>query len=149
MSNIVSSVGKLVEAGIQGLTDLADGYLHLGSAEKNEEYGEAAERHLTPATEPIASPASTPSVIPTVSSSPESRPAVLPASSKQSDLLIQVIDLPSGWIHLQPTYLGEKGGQKRVRSFGLMNMATEELAVEILSDLGKQLIFWTSDDDRR
>jgi hypothetical protein len=61
--------------------------------------------------------------------------------------LVQILDVPSGWIHLQSTYL-DGAGTRKVRSFGLKNLADIEVGVIVSSDLGGQILFWTADDER-
>ena len=61
--------------------------------------------------------------------------------------LVQILDVPSGWIHLQSTYL-DGAGTRKVRSFGLKNLADTEVGVVVQSDLGNQILFWTAEDER-
>lgn len=61
--------------------------------------------------------------------------------------LVQILDVPSGWIHLQSTYL-DGAGTRKVRSFGLKNLADREVGVIVNSDLGNQILFWTADEER-
>jgi hypothetical protein len=61
---------------------------------------------------------------------------------------VQTFDVPSGWIHLQSTYLDKAGGQRKIRSFGLRNLVHRAVDVEVESDLSGMLLLWLGDDDR-
>ena len=63
-------------------------------------------------------------------SSSSSKPSLPPQAS-----LVQTFDVPSGWIHLQSTYLDKAGGQRKIRSFGLRNLVHRAVDVEVDSDL--------------
>ena len=68
--------------------------------------------------------------------------------SLRQSALIQTTDVPSGWIHLQNTYIDEAGSDRTVRSFGVRNLVDEEVEVEVASDLGEQVVFWRGDDEK-
>ncbi|RSH81358.1 hypothetical protein EHS25_006889 [Saitozyma podzolica] len=76
-------------------------------------------------------------------SSSSSKPSLPPQAS-----LVQTFDVPSGWIHLQSTYLDKAGGQRKIRSFGLRNLVHRAVDVEVESDLSGMLLLWLGDDDR-
>lgn len=94
---------------------------------------------IAPAT---ASPVSAPSSSASATSSAFSQMSI--AQTK----LVELVDVPSGWIHLQSTYLDGNGGERKIRTFGLKNVGTETVQVEIGSDLGGQIVFWKGDDEK-
>ena len=54
--------------------------------------------------------------------------------------MIELVDVPSGWIHFPATYLEE--GQRNVKTFGVKNVTQEAVDVGVRSDLGERLVFW-------
>lgn len=129
MPNISESIESVVE-GVKGLVNMAEGYLAPASDEGEE------------ASVPPPRPQSQPLHIPSTHRNTTSK-----FSLPQQSQLVQTIDVPSGWIHLQAAYLDGDGGQRQVRPFGLRNLTEEEVEVEVESDL-KLLLFWASDDDK-
>ena len=150
MSQLVASVGNIVEAGVKGLLGLADGYIHAesGSDESDEE--------SLPPVSPMRNSNGDDSTKPTPSA-PSSVDSSGPSSTSSHDAfappdtLVRPIGVPSGWIHLPSTYLdeGDKSGQRTVRSFSVQNVVDADVNVEIASDLGSQLAFWVPDDEKR
>jgi hypothetical protein len=136
MAGLLSDVGNFVEAGMKGLMDLAEGYI---SPHSDAEIEGGSDLSISPPVRPEARPIPIPQS--TISS-----PMVL---DRPQGALLQTTDVPSGWIHLQSTYLDGCGGQRKVRSFGLKNLINEFVNVELGSDLGGQLVFWQADDDKR
>lgn len=158
----------MVETGVKGLIGLAENYYNsedegeegtprrpLNNGEQKEEKAQTGvqpvpiqspsrdrdqdqghERHSTSAATAYSTSPST-----TASSSIVSKP-IVPQGS-----LVQILDVPSGWIHLQSTYL-DGAGVRRVRSFGLKNLADTEVEVTVGSDLDNQILFWISDDEK-
>nr|XP_019011276.1 uncharacterized protein I206_03373 [Kwoniella pini CBS 10737]OCF50057.1 hypothetical protein I206_03373 [Kwoniella pini CBS 10737] len=153
MSQLVQSIEGMVEAGMKGLMGLAEGVLSPTSSSQDElsgqEDGQAASVEVNEGNVPPPQP-SKPLTIPQPTSS---TPVVLTAMSgsklnlPKQEQLIQIMDVPSGWIHLQSTYLDGDVGHKKVRSFGLRNIAESEVEVEIESDLTTQLIFWLGEEE--
>lgn len=133
---------------MKGLRDLADGYIYSEEedASDREENGVQVEDETAQSIDTHSRPS--PAILSTPSSSSNTS-SVISRSSTQQDPLVQAVDVPSGWIHLQSTYLDGTGGQRKVRSFGLRNLVEKEVKVEVGSDLGGQLVFWIGDDDRR
>jgi hypothetical protein len=78
----------------------------------------------------------------TTSSSIVSKPIVTQGA------MVQILDVPSGWIHLQSTYL-DGAGARKVRSFGLKNLADTDVDVTVGSDLDNQILFWASEEEKR
>jgi hypothetical protein len=163
MPSLVSSVGNMVEAGVKGLIGLAETY--YTSEEESDGGGEA--RRGSTATEtptrdgqsnqarpvPISSgqrerthTGNTAYSSSTSSSATSSSIVSKPVTAQGS--LIQILDVPSGWIHLQSTYL-DGAGARKVRSFGLKNLADKEVEVTVRSDLDNQILFWAADDERK
>ncbi len=68
--------------------------------------------------------------------------------SNPTQTLITTTDVPSGWIHLQSTYLDESGSQRKTKWFGITNLVDQLVEVEVGSDLGNQLCFWVGEDER-
>jgi len=157
MSSLVSSVGNMVEAGVKGLIGFAETY--YTSEEEGEERQSAEgrgtrdedENHAKPV--PISSgdmersqtdttvySASASTSSSATSSSIVSKPVMAQGS------LVQILDVPSGWIHLQSTYL-DGAGARKVRSFGLKNLANKDVEVTIGSDLDNQILFWVAEDE--
>lgn len=162
MSSLVHSVGNMVEAGVKGLIGLAETYYtsededasqngneksnsngngHNGDRSSDDEEEKQVEpvpiRHDCSNT--ISSNTAYSTSSSTTSSSIVSKPI-------NQGALVQILDVPSGWIHLQSTYL-DGAGTRKVRSFGLKNLADKEVGVVVDSDLGNQILFWTADDD--
>lgn len=128
MPNISESIESVLE-GVKGLANMAEGYLAPAS-----DNGEASVPPPGPQSQPLHIPSS-------------HRNATSKFALPQQSQLVQTIDVPSGWIHLQAAYLDGDGGQRQVRPFGLRNLTEEEVEVEVESDL-KQLLFWASDDEK-
>ena len=162
MSSLVHSVGNMVEAGVKGLIGLAETYYSSEDedapqhgngngddrrhASENEGEGKKVEpvqiRHdRSNTTTSNNNTTYSTSNSSTTSSSIVSKPI-------NQGALVQILDVPSGWIHLQSTYL-DGAGTRKVRSFGLKNLADIEVGVIVSSDLGGQILFWTADDERR
>lgn len=172
MSSLVSSVGNMVEAGVKGLIGLAETYYNSEDEgvddETSERSGPATGRLSTPSvgagsappirpvpinthersdtattlTGPGSNTASSTSTSPSIaSSSIVSKPIVSQGS------LVQLLDVPSGWIHLQSTYL-DGAGARKVRSFGLRNLADADVDVSVASDLDGQILFWAIEDEK-
>jgi hypothetical protein len=162
MANIVHSVGGLVEAGVKGLMGFAEGYMSgddepaavaAGTTGHAEPVGPAQpvfpgalmdsdeSHHALPVT--ITPRASNAGAGTSAHSSSSSKPSLPPQAS-----LVQTFDVPSGWIHLQSTYLDKAGGQRKIRSFGLRNLVHRAVDVEVDSDLSGMLLLWLGDDDR-
>lgn len=174
MSHIVQSLEHAVEAGVKGIIDIAEGYLGAGgrcgspttpsdappASNVPNGNGDTAPQHLTVSGIPddTSSPipislSSDPAVQTSSPTSPTISSVNAPASSLAARLalvqhsLVQLTDVQSGWIHLQSTYLDSAGGQRRVRSFGLRNVSSNVVDVEVGSDLGTQVVFWVGGDD--
>ncbi len=145
MANIVASVGSLVEAGMKGLRELADGYY----GEEGEGEAEEVDREAVPVTQPVSIQSRRSSDFSSTPSSSSNQSSVFSRAPSHPCELVEAVDVPSGWIHLQSTYLDGTGGQRKVRSFGLRNVTERKVEVEIGSDLGGQLMFWAGEDDRR
>ncbi|OWZ69712.1 hypothetical protein AYX14_04886 [Cryptococcus neoformans] len=128
MPNISESIESVLE-GVKGLANMAEGYLAPAS-----DNGEASVPPPDPQSQLLHIPSS-------------HRNATSKFALPQQSQLVQTIDVPSGWIHLQAAYLDGDGGQRQVRPFGLRNLTEEEVEVEVESDL-KQLLFWASDDEK-
>ncbi|TXT10755.1 hypothetical protein VHUM_02260 [Vanrija humicola] len=153
MAHIVQSLENAVEAGVQGIIGIAEGFV-MGTATSASGTAPASNGHDTVASASASVP------IPIVTSggengfahsirsqngpSPTSLASRLAVASQ--DTLVQLTDVPSGWIHVQSTYLDAAGGQKRVRSFGLRNVSEGKVDVEIGSDLGPEVVFWAAAD---
>lgn len=171
MPNLVQSIEGMVEAGVKGLVSMAEGYLIPGSEEQEgstvaatlEEEGVGQDEEGKKVEIPnVSQPTQPLSINPQSSSNPissaptstpnatESQQHITKLTLPKQDKLIQTLDVPSGWIHLQSTYLdgSGEGGQKKVRPFSLKNLVQKEVEIEIDSDLGDQLVFWVGDDDR-
>lgn len=153
----------MVEAGVKGLIGLAENYYNSedegedGASFHSNEAQEARQRSSTEVrplpiqsqesgrerssttTTAFYSASTSPST--TASSSIVSKP-IVPQGS-----LVQILDVPSGWIHLQSTYL-DGAGARKVRSFGLRNLADTEVDVTVGSDLDNQILFWVSDEEK-
>lgn len=153
MSQLVQSLEHAVEAGVKGIIGLAEGYMSAasGTCSSSAEPSKCSteDKQATGQPEPI--PISTsmlPPPPPTSGSSSNSSPSARPPQSLASrlalgqDSLVQVTDIPSGWIHLQSTYLDSAGGQRKVRSFGLRNVSQGTVDVEVASNLDNQVVFW-------
>jgi hypothetical protein len=160
MASLVSSVGNMVEAGVKGLMGLAETYyssededgLTPRSDDNGNEYMDGDGKTIV---EPVPirphehessntsnnTTYSTSNTSSTTSSSIVSKPMIQGA-------LVQILDVPSGWIHLQSTYLDGSGARK-IRSFGLKNLSEREVEVIVQSDLDHQILFWTADDERK
>lgn len=142
-----------MEAGVKGLMDLAEGYIAphpAPSAEGQLHTDQAGDGALDqrPDVRPIPIQA-TENPSPMTTSTPSSSATSSQLSVRGQEAIIQTTDVPSGWIHLQSTYLDGSGGQRKVRSFGLKNLVDEVVNVEVGSDLGGQLVFWQGEDDKR
>lgn len=173
MAGIVHSVGGLVEAGVKGLIDLAEGYIHPDSAgdhvRRNSAEGKEEDEENTDEfaiAEPLALQSSISGrarPIPIgrpenrteqTSGPPSSASTTLSSATSASrtsspSVLIQAVDVPSGWIHLPSTYVdGTQETHRRVRSFGVKNVSDGEVSLVVDSDLGKQLTFWVGDTRR-
>ncbi|WVQ99833.1 hypothetical protein IAU59_006976 [Kwoniella sp. CBS 9459] len=169
MSHLVQSIECMVEAGVKGIMGIAEGYLSPGSSdgelpaihgeegrepERKEDESSHGEKDETngrfiPPTQP-SKPVLIPSP-PRSSTTQASQSNVIGASKlalPKQDTLLQLLDVPSGWIHLQSTYLDGDVGQKKVRSFGLKNVVGCEVEAEIESDLGGQLVFWLGEEEK-
>lgn len=169
MSHLVQSIEHAVEAGVKGFIDYMGVGAHADSAPQTPAT-EANKADLTPTAHPDSrvQPASDSqpqaTAIPVSSSSGDLAASAGPASATspisatsagqslasriaQQTQLVQLFDVPSGWIHLQSTYVDSAGGQRRVRQFGLRNLTAGRVDVEIASDLGSQVVFWVADDD--
>ena len=148
MSNIVQSVGSMVEAGVKGLMGFADGYINPELDSDSDEEAAEETRHEEETSAEAPHQPTAPSVI---SSGASSASTSSHDAFAQPETLVRAIGVPSGWIHLPSTYLDENdaGGQRTVRSFGLQNAAEVDVAVEIGSDLGGGLTFWLGDDEKR
>lgn len=130
---------------MKGLLDIAEGYLHKEDEDAEGREGLPIKRSSV--LEEQASPVN----IATSSPASSSTSAASSAFSQMSIVqikLVEVVDVPSGWIHLQSTYLDGTGGERKIRSFGLKNVGQEAVQVEIGSDLGTQLVFWKSEDEK-
>ncbi|WVF72612.1 hypothetical protein IAT40_007430 [Kwoniella sp. CBS 6097] len=164
MSNLVQSIECMVEAGVKGIMGIAEGYLSPGSSNGELPTVDGEERHL----HEIGANEEANGVGGTVPPPQQSKPVLIPSPPRPSvsqvsqahttgtsklalpkqDSLLQLLDVPSGWIHLQSTYLDGDVGQKKVRSFGLKNIVSSEVEVEIESDLGGQLVFWLGEEEK-
>lgn len=173
MSHIVHSLEHAVEAGVKGIIGIAEGYMGAAPSSCG---GTPAAESLNPhepqpqppqpavstsSTAAAASASSAAAPIPiageqqahaTTSSSANLSVSSLAAQrvsrlGLQQESLVQLADVQSGWIHLQSTYLDSAGGQRRVRSFGLRNVSSGPVDVEVGSDLGPQVVFWVAEDN--
>ena len=158
MSSLVNSVGNMVEAGVKGLIGLAETYYN-----SEDESGDDGPKNGTASGDNTTTPSSNARPLPikhhersstndtaatsystsssTTSSSIVSKPIVTQGS------LVQILDVPSGWIHLQSTYL-DGAGARKVRSFGLKNLSDTDVEVTVGSDLGNQILFWANEDEK-
>ncbi|EIW67390.1 hypothetical protein TREMEDRAFT_64643 [Tremella mesenterica DSM 1558] len=142
MPGLVSSVGGLVGAGVKGLMDLAEEYISARDINLDPS-------HLSSLTETKSFAVPIPHVTSSTSSTTSSaNSSVISRSTFSSASLIQVTDIPSGWIHLQSTYLDDTGSQKKVRCFGLRSCTDRDVEVEISSDLNGQVLFWLGEDEQ-
>ncbi|WWD18889.1 hypothetical protein CI109_103344 [Kwoniella shandongensis] len=163
MSNLVQSIEGMVGAGVKGLVSMAEGYLSPGSDEQQQTETAVSNGNAEEATAgdgkaeetstiPLPSQPLTINPSNSISSTPAttSQQPITKLALPKQDQLIQTLDVPSGWIHLQSTYLDGNGesGQRKVRSFSLKNLVQKEVEVEVESDLNGQLVFWVGDDDR-
>ncbi|KAL1409057.1 hypothetical protein Q8F55_005881 [Vanrija albida] len=164
MAHIVQSLENAVEAGVQGIIGIAEG---LVGATAPAPSGSGSGLLPTAKGSDVVTTSNGGSVsapIPIVASggengfahnAPRSHNGPSPTSLASrlaivsQDTLVQLADVPSGWIHVQSTYLDAAGGQKRVRSFGLRNVSETIVDVEIGSDLGQQVVFWAAADDEK
>lgn len=150
MSNIVQSLEQAVGASVKGIIGMAEEYLSSGSGESaGASAAEAPSSSDSPSPEPrpIAIGSAPGAMSASSSSDTSSRaPGLLASRLATKDPLIQVTDVPSGWIHLQSTYLDSAAGRNRIRSFGLRNVSSSTVDIEVASDLEDQLVFWSSDD---
>lgn len=152
MTNLVQSVGTIVNAGVKGLIDLAEGYLHDEETTSDPQIPmDPSSTGPTPAraietssnTSNHSLPASAASSLST-----QSHISSVASSIPPTDNLVETIDVPSGWIHIPAAYLDESGGQRTVKSFGLRNLSREkEVQVEVGSDMREQVSFWLNDDE--
>lgn len=143
MTGIVDSVNSIVGAGVKSLCELAEGYMKEGP-----DRGEMTEDgHVRAQSHDEATEQSTTLSTLSTSSSTAASSASGFFSSETNDSLIQA-DVASGWIHVQAAYLDDKGGQRTTRSFGVRNISDNEVQVEVQSDLGNQLLFWSDDDEK-
>ncbi|WRT68197.1 uncharacterized protein IL334_005172 [Kwoniella shivajii] len=150
MTNIVQSLENMVEAGVKGIMGLAEGVLSptLNNVELPDVHGDASTDPSGNVPPPQPSrPIAIPSPAPATTNAIVQTSGVSKISLPKQDSLIQTLDVPSGWIHLQSTYLDGDIGQKRVRSFGIKNLAQSEVQVEVESDLSGQLVFWLGEDE--
>ncbi|ORY35348.1 hypothetical protein BCR39DRAFT_2214 [Naematelia encephala] len=148
MSNIIQSVGGYVEAGVKGIIDIAEGYIHQhedGQSPGSTSIDEGSLPRSLPV--PIASTGHHNTTSSNASSSSVTSSIVSKPSLPRQKPLVEAIDVPSGWIHLQSTYLDVSGGHRKIRSFGLRNVVEHDVQVEVESDLGNQLVFWVAEDD--
>lgn len=174
MPHFVESIEHAVEAGVKGIIDYMGVGSHPDSTPQTPAT-EVRKADLTPTSNPggeqqaafepepelqsqpqpqaTAIPVSTtPGHLIPVASPASANSATSPGQSLASRLaqqaqLVQLFDVPSGWIHLQSTYVDSAGGQRRVRQFGLRNLSSWRVDVEVASDLGAQVVFWPADDD--
>jgi hypothetical protein len=158
MSSLVSSVGNMVEAGVKGLIGLAETYYTsddedgVSIHENREGNGDVGGEEKTVEPVSIRLPehpherSTTSNTSYSTSSSTTSSISIVSKPITQG-ALVQILDVPSGWIHLQSTYL-DGAGTRKVRSFGLKNLSDQEIDVVVQSDLGNQILFWMADDDR-
>ncbi|OCF40504.1 hypothetical protein I317_05674 [Kwoniella heveanensis CBS 569] len=167
MSNLVQSIECMVEAGVKGIMGIAEGYLSPGSSNGDLPVidGEGAREDEARADSQLEKVKANGGNVPLPHGS---KPVLIPSPPRSSvlqasqasiigtsklalpkqDSILQLLDVPSGWIHLQSTYLDGDVGQKKVRSFGLKNVVNSEVEVEIESDLGGQLVFWLGEEEK-
>lgn len=153
MSNFVHSIENAVGAGVKGIMGIAEGYMSSGSgASSGADSADGASPTSASSSEPrpISQPSAAPPM-PMVGGGPTGAAVGRPPHSLASrlankDPIVQVTDVPSGWFHLQSTYLDSAGGQCHVRSFGVRNVSASAVDVEVASDLEDQVVFWTTDE---
>jgi hypothetical protein len=166
----------MLGAGVRGIMDMADGLMHIGEADPLEllqddksgqpgsEHGdlvgqggkEEKEEEATPVTarpQPRRMHSHSDTAIQSSSLSiPSTNASAMSTSisnlSLRQSALIQTMDVPSGWIHLQNTYIDVAGSDRTVRSFGVRNLVDEVVEVEVASDLGEQVVFWRGEDEK-
>ena len=179
MANLAASVGGMLGAGVRGIMDMADGLMHIGDTNAQEVLADGDEAIRPSPTgiplDPDTDNPSVPTPLPVRPSQPRRTPSQphsdtastlsIPNSttsnasnmstsisnlSLRQSALIQTIDVPSGWIHLQNTYIDVAGSDRdrTVRSFGVRNLGEDEVEVEVGSDLGEQVVFWRGDDEK-
>jgi hypothetical protein len=161
MSSLVSSVGNMVEAGVKGLIGLAETYYNsededgVPTHENGEGNGDGDVDREGKKVEPVSirlpehqhphERSTTSNTSYSTSSSTTSSISIVSKPITQG-ALVQILDVPSGWIHLQSTYL-DGAGTRKVRSFGLKNLSDQGIDVVVQSDLGNQILFWMADDE--
>ncbi|OCF57464.1 hypothetical protein L486_04922 [Kwoniella mangroviensis CBS 10435] len=142
MSNIVHSLEGLVEAGVKGIMEA------LSPTSSNGELPPIQDGEVPPP-RPLTIPTTTTTGAVTATPGGQSSSPGSKLNLPKQDQLIQVLDVPSGWIHLQSTYLDGDLGQKTVRSFSIRNLVGErEVEIEAESDLEGQLVFWLGEEER-
>jgi hypothetical protein len=162
MSSLVHSVGNMVEAGVKGLIGIAETYYTSeeedapvngrdvnGSDGKHvsEDGGEEKKVEPVPIRHDRSNTTTSNSNTTYSTSNSSTTSSSIVSKPINQGALVQILDVPSGWIHLQSTYL-DGAGTRKVRSFGLKNLADIEVGVIVSSDLGGQILFWTADDER-
>lgn len=161
MSSLVSSVGNMVEAGVKGLIGLADSYYNSEEEDMDDQAsrqsGDDAVSVAQPRAVPIQHTSHDQSSLSAASASATTNYSTSSSTTASSSIvskpivpqgsLVQILDVPSGWIHLQSTYL-DGAGARKVRSFGLKNLSDTEVDVTVGSDLDDQILFWAADDER-
>lgn len=155
MTNLVHSVGTMVNAGVKGLMDLAEGYIYDETTTDPQvpipsppipspTTARAIDSHSNASNHSV--PGSTASSLSTSSHISSAGSSIIPPT----DNLVATTDVSSGWIHIPAAYLDETGGQRTVKSFGLRNLlGDKEVQVEVGSDMREQVSFWLNDDDIR
>lgn len=151
MAGILQGVGGLVGAGVKGLLDMAEEYMY--HIEENGEgearpHTRADDKQADDSAKPVTIATSTPNTSSPSSSSAASATSAFSHLSIAQTKLVELVDVPSGWIHLQSTYLNGAGGERKVRSFGLRNVEDYPVQVDIGSDMGEQIVFWKGDDEK-
>ena len=160
MESIVNSVGSIVEAGVKGWKGLADGYMNgngengqsTQSGQPNGAVNPKANGGEDDKADHVHNPIdirSTSTTTPDPTSQSVSSTSSNALSSTEN--IIRAVGVPSGWIHIQATYLedGIGNGKETIRSFSLVNLVDTDVTVEVGSDLGEQLVFWLKEEDTR
>ncbi|WWC93575.1 hypothetical protein V866_000410 [Kwoniella sp. B9012] len=141
MSNIVHSLEGLVEAGVKGIMDV------LSPTSSNGDLPPSQDGEVPPP-RPLTIPKTITGAV-TATPGGQSSSTGSKLNLPKQDQLVQVLDVPSGWIHLQSTYLDGDLGQKTVRSFSIRNLVGDrEVEIEVESDLEGQLVFWLGEEER-
>ncbi|WWC90908.1 uncharacterized protein L201_005846 [Kwoniella dendrophila CBS 6074] len=142
MTNFVSNIESMVEAGVKGIRELAENVLSPTSKNGNVPLPQP------PQPQPLSIPSTNSSLTNNITATPIQQGGQSKINLPKQDHLIQTLDVPSGWIHLQSTYLDGDVGQKKVRSFGIKNLVDTDVEVEIDSDLGGQLVLWLGEEEK-